>query len=292
MSTETSSPVHTIASIVGLPQRGGRKGHIPQHRGHTVRRVRAALAAGASPAEILAMLPWGAHGSAFALDRSLFGPSSSSHQRVRVLVDGRSTVVVAVVHYNDVAHFAVGMWAFAADRARLGAKASERAALRATRRAAILTVPPAEREALRRVMLAQDRDALRESSAQRSAEEKAGAERVRAWWRDLSDADRKWARNSPYPGECVDTRRNVWDRATHPDGWRFDDGQEGGRVSFADEDRPDGRRVWHGAGRAIAEVEGQEAEDTPAQREARNALATASRWEDLAESARVHGGDA
>lgn len=119
MITEISSPVHTLASIAGLPQRGGRRGHIDSHRGNTVRRVRAAIAAGATPAEVLALIPWGAHGSAFAVDVSVRGPSSSSRQRVRALVDGRATVVVGVVYDDDgPIALAEGPWAFALQRVR------------------------------------------------------------------------------------------------------------------------------------------------------------------------------
>lgn len=270
MSTETSSPVHTIASVVGLPQRGGRKGHIPMHCGHTVQEVRAALKHGAHAGQILEMIPWGGHGSAFVVDRSIREPSSSSTQRVRALIDGRCDIVVAVVYYGDIGEavgFAQGAWAFAADRVQFGTRAVERRERRMERRAAVLAVPPAARESLRQVLLAQDRDALRESSAQRSADEKASAERVRAWWRGLSDADRGWAMQS----SC----------ATHPDGWRFADGQEGGRVSFSNDDDPSGDRVWHGAGRAIAEVQ-------DAERESRRD----ERWDALADSVRVRGGDA
>lgn len=262
MSTEISSPVHTLASIAGLPQRGGRRGHIDSHRGNTVRRVRAAIAAGATPAEVLALIPWGAHGSAFATDRK-DGWHRGVFYRRRRLVDCRDRVVVQV-DYPERDPEACDL-SMRSDTSILGPpsmrrapRIEERRKRRAARRLAVHAAPPAEREALRQRLLAEDRLALREQAAERQRKERATARRVRAWWRGLSAEDRAWALWSSAK-ECVDAARNAWDSATHPAGWRFAPGDEGGRVSCEDEDGPNGSRVWHGAGRARAEVEAEEA---------------------------------
>lgn len=286
MDTEHSFPIYTLASIIGLPQRGG---PVPAHRGHTVRLVRAALEAGASPAEILAMIPWGAHGSAFVTDRKDDWYRQVFYRKRR-LVDCRDRVIVEIGYPERDAEegdldMNAGTSIFWPPPLRRLPRIAERRERRLARRAAVEAVEPQEREVLRQRLLLEDREALRQSSARRSADEKANAERVRLWWMRLGEADRRWANRSSILGEQIDFARNTWCYATHHDGWRFAPGQEGGRVSFAYEDLPDGTRVWHGAGRAIAEVEAQEAEHYAAEE-------ANLRWESRAEACRVRGGGA
>lgn len=270
---EHSSNVHTIASIVGLPTVG--HGGRVAHRGHTVRKVRAALAAGATPDEILPMIPWGSHGSAFVVDVRLYGPASYSTRRVRALIDGRSRVVVAVVCGDGHAFaFATGRWAFALERVfsrGFSARALDALAARRARAQRVLAAPFARRESLRQRLLAEDREVLAAERAARKEDEILGAAAVRAW-------ARQWHAAQDAAGFEIgaDGAEPVPVGST-----RYFDGPHGGAVILNDGIRRGAGRALGSTGRskAITAVEVKAAEIRAGRR--------AERWEWLAETVRV-----